>query len=58
MTAHSSRTSAEVMPLSRSALSLITAVTSSRSSEPPLTPIRIALPWSRARVQMALKLAS
>ena len=55
---HSFRISSEVLPRSRSVFSCIFARTSSWFSEPPLTPIRTALPFSRATAQIVANCSS
>jgi len=57
-TMHSLRTSSELRRLSRAEFSSIIFVTRPGSREPPLTPIRIAAPLSRAMAQIAEKFSS
>ncbi len=51
-TMHSLMMSSDSRPRPRSAFSCIFAITSSWFREPPLTPMRTGLPWSRATWQM------
>ena len=55
---HSLMISSEVCPRSRSVFSCIFATTSSWLSEPPLTPMRTGLSWSRATLQMVANCSS
>ena len=55
---HSLMISSEVLPRSRSVFSCIFATTSSWLSEPPFTPMRTGLPWSRATWQIVANCSS
>ena len=58
MTMHSLTTSSEEWPSSRAVFSRILAMTSSWFREPPFTPIRTGLPWSRATLQIVANCSS